>query len=204
MRSAAGLAALALPSCGGNAADPAPRALDLGLSPPSATFPALRRDAPGASVRRRADATGWLGGIRRARGYAHSQWAAPPSELLRKRVLRSAGEGVGKCLLELEVQEFTQVFTSKETSEARIEARVALTNGQLRLASRGVAIVEPGAGSEASSGPGRWRVQPIERRARRMGRRPALMPLAGFSGQDHHKERQKISGRKSIAPRCRK
>jgi len=59
---------------------------------------------------------------------------------------------VGKCLLELEVQEFTQVFTSKETSEARIEARVALTNGQLRLASRGVAIVEPGAGSEASSG----------------------------------------------------
>ena len=57
--------------------------------------------------------------------YAHSQWAAPPSELLRKQVLRSAGEGVGKCLLELEVQEFTQVFTSKETSEARIGARRA-------------------------------------------------------------------------------
>jgi cholesterol transport system auxiliary component len=55
-------------------------------------------------------------------------------------------------MLELEVQEFTQVFTSKDTSEARIEARVALTNGQLRIASRGVAVVEPGAGGEASSG----------------------------------------------------
>jgi cholesterol transport system auxiliary component len=155
MRSAAGLAALALlAGCGGKAADPAPRALDLGLSPPSATFPALRvatRAVPPFDSAQMYYRLAWRNPAELAE-YAHSQWAAPPSELLRKQVLRSAGEGVGKCLLELEVQEFTQVFTSKETSEARIEARVALTNGQLRLASRGVAIVEPGAGSEASSG----------------------------------------------------
>jgi len=168
MRSAAGLAALALlAGCGGNAAAPAPRALDLGLSPPSATFPALRvatRAVPPFDSAQMYYRLAWRNPAELAE-YAHSQWAAPPSELLRKQVLRSAGEGVGKCLLELEVQEFTQVFTSKETSEARIEARVALTNGQLRLASRGVAIVEPGAGSEASSGARRWRVQPIERLA---------------------------------------
>ena len=183
----------------------APRALDLGLSPPSATFPALRvatRAVPPFDSAQMYYRLAWRNPAELAE-YAHSQWAAPPSELLRKQVLRSAGEGVGKCLLELEVQEFTQVFTSKETSEARIDARRAHQR-QLRLASRGVAIVEPGAGSEASSG------------ARAMARAAdrALGELAAWVASPHAaswvfgsrppQERQKISGRKSIAPRCRK
>ena len=61
-------------------------------------------------------------------------------------------EVLGKCALELEIQEFTQVFTAKDASEARIEARVSLSTGQVRLASRGVTAVEPDAGPEASSG----------------------------------------------------
>jgi cholesterol transport system auxiliary component len=84
--------------------------------------------------------------------YALSHWSAPPADLLRKQVLRAAGNGVGKCALEIEVQEFTQVFTSKDASEARIEARVSLSNGPARIASRGLAASEPGAGADASSG----------------------------------------------------
>ena len=143
-----------LAGCGGNAADPSPRAFDLGITAPTAKFPALRVasravapfDGPQMYYR-----LAWRNPAELA-DYSHSQWAAPPAELLRKQVLRSAGEGVGKCTLEIEVQEFTQVFTSKEASEARIEARVSLATGTARIASRGIAVVETGAGGEAASG----------------------------------------------------
>lgn len=153
-----GLSALALlallAGCGGNATDPGPRSFDLGTAPPSAKFPALRvasrAVAPfeGAQMFYRLS---WRSPAELG-AYANSQWAAPPADLLRKQVLRAAGEGVGKCGLEIEVQEFTQVFASKEASEARIEARVSLSNGQARIASRGLAVSEPGAGTDASSG----------------------------------------------------
>ena len=84
--------------------------------------------------------------------YAHSFWAAPPAELLRKQLLRATGEGPGKCTLEIEVQEFTQVFSSRESSEARIEMRVALATGPSRIASLGVTVIEPDAGGEAAAG----------------------------------------------------
>jgi len=155
MRLAPGLGFLALlAGCGGNAVDPAPRFFDLGIAPASAKFPALRVASRGVAPFDGAQMfyrLAWRNPAELAE-YAHSQWVAPPSELLRKQVLRSTGEGAGKCTLELEVQEFTQVFTSKEASEARIEARASLTSGQVRIASRNFAVAEPGAGAEAASG----------------------------------------------------
>jgi hypothetical protein len=44
------------------------------------------------------------------------------------------------------------VFSSKEASDARIELRASLTNAAARVASRGVTVVESGAGSDAASG----------------------------------------------------
>jgi cholesterol transport system auxiliary component len=80
--------------------------------------------------------------------YANSRWAASPAEMLRKQILRSAGGSSGRCTLELEIHEFSQVFASKEASEARIELRATLSS----QVSRGVLIVEPNAGPEAASG----------------------------------------------------
>ena len=55
--------------------------------------------------------------------------------------------------LEVEIQEFTQVFSAKETSEARIELRAWLGAGVSRAAfSRGWSVVEPNAGADAVSG----------------------------------------------------
>ncbi|HEV8097043.1 MAG TPA: hypothetical protein VGP71_15040 [Burkholderiales bacterium] len=156
MRRVAGLLVfIALAGCGGNAADLAPRTFDLGFAAPAVKFPALR----GASVRAIAPfddvqmhyRLAWRHSSELA-DYAQNRWAAPPAELLRKQLLRATGEGVGKCGLEIELQEFTQVFSSKESSEARIELRVLLTNAAARVASRGVMVVEPGAGSDAASG----------------------------------------------------
>ena len=145
---------LLLAGCGGNAADPAPRAFDLGIAAPTAKFISLRvatRAVAPFDTTQMYYRLAWRNPAELA-DYSHSQWVAPPAELLRKQVLRSAGEGVGKCTLEIEVQEFTQVFTTKEASEARIEARVSLSTGTARVASRGLAVVETGAGGEAASG----------------------------------------------------
>ena len=84
--------------------------------------------------------------------FANSRWAAPPAELLRKQLLRAANETAGKCGLEIEIQEFTQVFAAKETSDARIELRAWLRSGSGAGASRGWSVVEPNAGADAVSG----------------------------------------------------
>jgi cholesterol transport system auxiliary component len=156
MRRIAGLLlCIALAGCGGNAADLAPRTFDLGFAAPAVKFPALRgvsvRGVPPFDDVQMHYRLPWRHSSELA-DYAQHRWAAPPAELLRKQLLRATGEGVGKCGLEIELQEFTQVFSSKEASEARIELRVLLTNAAARVASRGLTVVEPGAGSEAASG----------------------------------------------------
>ena len=74
------------------------------------------------------------------------------AELLRKQLLRASREGVGKCALDIEIQEFTQVFSSKEASEARVELRAWLAARAGRFASRGWSVVEPNAGADAAAG----------------------------------------------------
>lgn len=156
MRRLSGAALLiALAGCGGHAAAPAPRTFDLGFAAPGARLPALRV----TSLRAVAPFDGVQMHYRLAwrhpselADYANSRWAAPPAELIRKQLLRAAGEGAAKCALEIELQEFTQVFASREASEARIELRASLANSSARIATRGVTIVEPGAGTDAASG----------------------------------------------------
>jgi cholesterol transport system auxiliary component len=133
----------------------APRTFDLGYAVPPVRIPALRAIAvravapfDGVEMQYR---LAWRNPSELA-DYANSRWAAPPAELMRKQLLRAAGEGVGKCALEIEVHEFTQVFSAKEASEAHLEFRASLVNGPARVAARGVAIAEPGAGADASSG----------------------------------------------------
>lgn len=84
--------------------------------------------------------------------FATSRWSASPSELLRKQLLRATHDRGGKCGLEIEVQEFTQVFSAKEASEARIELRAWLVAASGRVATRGWSVSEPNAGPDAERG----------------------------------------------------
>jgi cholesterol transport system auxiliary component len=154
---ALGAAAL-LAACGGASnSPPAPRSYDLGMAPVSAKLPplhltAVRATAPydGTEMLYR---LAWRDGAEVA-AFAHSRWAAPPPELVRKRLLLALpATGNPPCGLALELHEFTQVFSSKESSEARLELRAQLYgSGGARLASRSVSVTEPNAGAEASSG----------------------------------------------------
>jgi ABC-type uncharacterized transport system auxiliary subunit len=150
---AAFLLALVLAACSG--APTAPRALDLGLAAPAAPLPGINV----GSVRAVAPFDGvdmyyrlaWRNSAELA-AFQTSVWATPPADLLRKQLLRASREGVGKCTLDIEIQEFTQVFSAKEASEARLEMRAWLAARSGRFASRGWSVVEPGAGADAASG----------------------------------------------------
>lgn len=83
--------------------------------------------------------------------YANSRWAATPAEMLRKQLLRAAGDGASRCVLEVEIQEFSQVFGEKEKSDARIELRAALAVGARPL-TRQFTVVEGNSGPDAMSG----------------------------------------------------
>jgi cholesterol transport system auxiliary component len=155
MRRAAGLLfALVLAACGGGG-PPAPKTLDLGIAASGAPLPgvnigSVRAVAPFDAVDMYYRLA-WRNSAELA-SFATSVWAAPPAELVRKQLLRASREGVGKCTLDIEIHEFTQVFASKEASEARVELRAWLAARSGRFASRGWSGVEPDAGADAVSG----------------------------------------------------
>lgn len=151
-------AVVLLAACGGPSnSPPAPRSYDLGVTPPAVRFPPVRVLAVRASAP--FDSTemyyrlAWRNAAEVA-SFAGSRWAAAPPELVRRSLLRAQPAFAGApCALSLELHEFTQVFASKDSSEARIELRALLhdSNGG-RLASRGVTVAEPNAGADAPSG----------------------------------------------------
>ena len=153
---AAFMAIFLLTACGGGSTSTEPRTFDLGLAAPSAAFPAVRISTVRAVVPFEATDMQYRLAYRNAAeiaSFTSSRWAAPPAELLRKQLLRAASEKTGQCSLEIEIPEFTQVFSAKEASDARIEMRAWLGAGGTRASvTRGWSIVEPNAGADAVSG----------------------------------------------------
>jgi cholesterol transport system auxiliary component len=138
--------------CSGGAASLEPRTFDLGLEAPANALPAVRI----GSVRAVAPfdegdmqfRLAYRSGAEIA-PYAGSRWAAAPADLFRKQLQRSVAPGAGKCILTVEIQEFSQVFASPADSAARIELRALLLPGG---APRQFTVVEPNAGVDAPSG----------------------------------------------------
>ena len=144
----------ALASCASSAGPV--KTYDLGLDAPKSALPALRS----VSVRAAMPFDGidmyyrlaWRDGAEIA-PFAQSRWAAPPADLLRKQVLRALpSSSAAPCALELEMQDFSQVFSAKESSEARLELRALLGTTAGRVASRSVLVSEANAGVNAASG----------------------------------------------------
>ena len=142
-----------LAGCGGAAA-PDPRSFDLGPNAPGPVLPPVRIGLVRAVAPFDALDMHYRLAYRNAAeiaAFAISRWAAAPADMLRKQLLRAAGEGSAKCALGIEIQEFTQVFLSKAESEARIEVRVALTQGAV-MRSKQFSLAEANAGPDAESG----------------------------------------------------
>ncbi|MBV8032367.1 MAG: membrane integrity-associated transporter subunit PqiC [Betaproteobacteria bacterium] len=144
-----------LSACSTTGGESGMRTFDLGTAAPKSQLPPLRA----VSVRAPQPFDGvemyyrlaYKDGAEIA-AFSQSRWAAPPAELLRRQLVRAlpAG-GAAPCSLELEVQDFSQVFSSKEASDARVELRATLFTGVSRVASLNVNATEPG-GANAGTG----------------------------------------------------
>jgi cholesterol transport system auxiliary component len=145
------LSVLCLAACGAGSTGPEQRTFDLGLDAPAARLPAVRIGAVRAVAPFEATDMQYRLAYRNAAeisAFATSRWAATPAEMLRKQLLRAAGEGAAKCSVDVEIQEFSQVFSAKDASDARIDLRVSMRGGAARFLS----VVEPNAGADAVSG----------------------------------------------------
>ena len=143
-----------LSACGGSPSSVEPRTFDLGLSAPVTGLPALRIGSVRAVAPFELTDMQYRLAYRNAAeisAYASSRWAATPAEMLRKQLQRATGEGAAKCVLGVEIQEFSQVFGAKEASDARIELRASLSTGA-KVHARQFSVVEGNAGPDAVSG----------------------------------------------------
>jgi len=91
--------------------------------------------------------------------YADSRWAAPPAALLAQLLRRQLGfaavnSGIASdCLLRVELQEFSQVFSTPYTSRGLLQGQVSLIDGKRRqIASRAISIESPGSSADAAGG----------------------------------------------------
>ena len=92
------------------------------------------------------------------REYSLSRWAGPPVQLIEQRLLQQldgvpSGQVRGKCLLRLEIAEFSQVFSAPAESRGILRGRAFwLDAGRRPLAERAVAIAVPAPTADAPGG----------------------------------------------------
>lgn len=67
----------------------------------------------------------------RLREYARARWAGPPAQMLQQRLaqqlrLSPSGQGQARCLMRIEITEFSQVFSAPDMSRGVMQGRVLL------------------------------------------------------------------------------
>jgi len=139
--------------------------LDFGTPPPSLKAAGERRGSVALEVR----APLWLDGLGisyrlnhvdalQLREYARSRWVGPPARLVEQRLgqrldLASAGQMRGKCLLRIDLTEFSQVFASPDDSSGLLQGRAFWLGPERQpLAERRLSISSPAATADARGG----------------------------------------------------
>lgn len=95
------------------------------------------------------------------RQYLDSRWVANPANLLAQRLRQQLGTSVisngtaADCLLRVDIQEFSQVFDTRETSRGVIQADALLVDGKRRrLAERRFVLQQMATAPDARGGVG--------------------------------------------------
>jgi uncharacterized lipoprotein YmbA len=94
------------------------------------------------------------------REYGRSRWAGPPARMIEQRLMRQLdlappGQTHGKCVLRIDISEFTQVFTGPGASTGVLQGRAYwLDPARHRLAERQLDISRPAATADARGGIG--------------------------------------------------
>lgn len=94
----------------------------------------------------------------RLRDYSQARWAGPPATLIQQRLIQAlgflpAGQGGAKCLLRVDIDEFSQIFDAVEQSRGVLEARLTfLDRGRHSLLARRLTIEQPAPTPDAKGG----------------------------------------------------
>ena len=93
------------------------------------------------------------------RQYVGSRWAGAPAQLIAQRlrqqlgVLSATANSATDCLIRVELQEFSQVFDSPQSSRGVLTASVSLIDGKRRVVAERLAVIDkPALGADASGG----------------------------------------------------
>lgn len=96
----------------------------------------------------------------RLREYGRARWAGPPAQMIQQRLMQQldlsmAGQGQTRCLLRVEITEFSQVFASPESSQGILQGRaVFLDRSRRQLAELTFNIEKPAPSQDARGGVG--------------------------------------------------
>lgn len=151
---------------------PSPVLYDLG--PPQALPPSVRQADLPAIALTDPRSPSWLSSPliyyrllyandRQPRPYAESRWIMPPAQLFRQRLasqIASAGgivtsardSGPTLPVLQMELDDFSHVFTSAQTSSARVSIRASVFDGRKLSAQRTFVQARPAPTSDANGG----------------------------------------------------
>ena len=155
-RMLAALCVLALVACAGGGASHNPgHVYDLGVDAPATEMPPLvLRDVralqpfDGVAMYYRLSYRDGAEVI----AFTQSRWVAPPGDLVRRQLARAMRHGTPHCALEVELEEFSQVFDASDRSTVRLELVVRLDPPGARSETRVLRITEPEAGANAAQG----------------------------------------------------
>lgn len=93
------------------------------------------------------------------RQYIGSRWAGAPAQLIAQRLRQQLGvvsttaNSATDCLIRVELQEFSQVFDSPQSSRGVLTASVSLIDGKRRVVAERLADIEkPAVSADASGG----------------------------------------------------
>ena len=97
------------------------------------------------------------------KAYAQARWSMPPAQLLSQRLkmqllasgtqLVSASDGIAaQPVLHIELDEFSQVFTTSTNSHAQINVRAVLSKGNAIVAQRSFSVQSPSKTADAPGG----------------------------------------------------
>lgn len=96
----------------------------------------------------------------RLREYGRARWAGPPAQMIQQRLMQQlelsmAGQGQTRCLLRVEITEFSQVFAAPASSAGVLQGRaVLLDQGRRQLAELALSIEQPAPSPDARGGVG--------------------------------------------------
>lgn len=94
----------------------------------------------------------------RLREYARARWAGPPAQLIQQRLSQqlgyvAAGQGQTRCLVRLEITEFSQVFAAADSSRGGLQGRALLLDRSRRqVAELAISLEKPASSADARGG----------------------------------------------------